>query len=135
MSLVWRCTCESGIKRWGPGRRGTFRRVGQGWGSSPRTSQRSEVLGLGKGRWEGVQARRSAWLGSGGWLGKGPEGLAGPVKRFGLYLTDYAVPSESFRPGCNVGNLAFQQALPIHSMKSGLDKAVSTDRTVLGGRG
>lgn len=103
-------------------------------GELPQDTERSEVLGLGKGRREGVQAGRSAWLGSRGWLEKGPERLAGPVRKFGLYITDNVAPSEGFRLRCNVGNLAFQQTLPNHSLKNGLDKAVNTEGAVLGGR-
>lgn len=65
--------------------------VGQRWRSSQDT-ERSEVLGLGKGRWEGVQAGRSAQPDSRRQLERGLEGLAGPVKRFGLSLTDNAEP-------------------------------------------
>lgn len=40
------------------------------------------------------------------------EGLAGPVKRFGLDLTDNAEPSQSFRRGRDTGRLAFSKISP-----------------------
>lgn len=57
----------------------------------------------------------------------GLEGLAGPVKRFGPYLTGNAEPSKGSRQGRDMGSLVFQQDLPNHSWKNGLDKAVSPE--------
>lgn len=62
---------------------------------------------------------------------RGLEGLAGPVKRFGLSLTDNAEPAWGFRQGCDRGDLAFLQDLPYHSLKNGVDRAMSTEWAVL----
>lgn len=70
----------------------------------------------------------------GGWE-RGLEGLAGPVKRFGLYLTEDTEPLWGFRRGSAIGSLAFQQDLSNHSLKNGLDKAGSCKQAVYGGRG
>lgn len=77
------------------------------------------------GRWAGLEST--------GWWGNGLEGLAGPVKRFGLHLTDNAEPSQSFRQGRDMGSLAYQQDLPTHSSRNALDRPVCTEQA--GGKG
>lgn len=104
----------------------------EGAPTGPR-ERRSEVLGLGrnvkstsrqgKSRWKGTQAGgadgRLAGRRAEGGGEMALEGLAGPVKRFGLYLTDNAEPSLGFRQGRDMGSLAFSKIAPTTAGRMG----------------
>lgn len=96
-----------------------------GWGS------RKQELLPGWGRADGKACRpeepsgdRPVQRAEGG-RERGLDGLAGPVKRFGLSLIGKATPSEYFRQGPGTGSLAFRQDLSNHGSKNGLERRSS----------